>query len=143
MKDLQDIIETMSLADFSQEFKQQIQNVRSHPNVMKLYIMLCIMVENAFSELDKVNTGEFVEKLQIKIDKLKAVHEKNKDVLKAHVNENANICDRFDSYPQELDNLKSSIDNLIAEYDKRISEIIKSRDSLSVFQAKKNNNGIH
>ena len=71
------------------------------------------------------------------------LRQKNKDVLKAHVNENANICDRFDSYPQELDNLKSSIDNLIAEYDKRISEIIKSRDSLSVFQAKKNNNGIH
>lgn len=142
MSTLKDILEKKSLKDFDEELSRGIEEMKQHPNEMKRCLMLCIMAEKALSELAKTDVSNYVGKLQEQVENLKAEHEKNINILKMHSNENILICDQFDSYPKELETIKCKVEEWIVEYDRILGEVIKVRDNMSVFDAKKKQNGL-
>lgn len=133
MIDLEQMMNSVSLAECKKEIEKQFASVAKHDNKMKRAVLLCLFGEAIISEIAKEDPDMFIEELREYLNKI--ISEENTEnyrKLMLHVKENEEIVRNIDTISDNLRDISSKVAGLMADFDNQLSEVIRTRDKLSV-----------
>ena len=100
---------------------------------MKRAVLLCLFGEVIISEIAKEDPDMFIEELREYLNKI--ISEENTEnyrKLMLHVKENEEIVRNIDTISDNLRDISSKVAGLMADFDNQLTEVIRTRDKLSV-----------
>lgn len=130
---LETMMNTISLTECKKEIEKQFASVAKHDNKMKRAVLLCLFGEVIISEIAKEDPDMFIEELREYLNKI--ISEENTEnyrKLMLHVKENEEIVRNIDTISDNLRDISSKVADLMADFDNQLSEVIRTRDKLSV-----------
>lgn len=133
MIDLEQMINSVSLMECKKEIEKQFASVAKHDNKMKRAVLLCLFGEVIISEIAKEDPDMFIEELREYLNKI--ISEENTEnyrKLMLHVKENEEIVRNIDNISDNLREISSKVAGLMADFDNQLTEVIRTRDKLSV-----------
>ncbi|MBM6883995.1 hypothetical protein [Bacteroides caecigallinarum] len=133
MIDLEQMMNSVSLTECKKEIEKQFASVAKHDNKMKRAVLLCLFGEVIISEIAKEDPDMFIEELREYLNKI--ISEENTEnyrKLMLHVKENEEIVRNIDTISDNLRDISSKVAGLMADFDNQLTEIIRTRDKLSV-----------
>lgn len=133
MIDLEQMINSIPLMECKKEIENQFASVAKHDNKMKRAVLLCLFGEVIISEIAKEDPDMFIEELREYLNKI--ISEENTEnyrKLMLHVKENEEIVRNIDTISDNLREISSKVTSLMADFDNQLTEVIRTRDKLSV-----------
>lgn len=133
MIDLEQMMNSVSLTECKKEIEKQFASVAKHDNKMKRAVLLCLFGEVIISEIAKEDPDMFIEELREYLNKI--ISEENTEnyrKLMLHVKENEEIVRNIDNISDNLREISSKVAGLMADFDNQLTEVIRTRDKLSV-----------
>lgn len=133
MIDLEQMMNSVSLTECKKEIEKQFASVANHDNKMKRAVLLCLFGEVIISEIAKEDPDMFIEELREYLNKI--ISEENTEnyrKLMLHVKENEEIVRNIDTISDNLREISSKVAGLMADFDNQLTEVIRTRDKLSV-----------
>lgn len=133
MIDLEQMMNSVSLTECKKEIEKQFASVAKHDNKMKRAVLLCLFGEVIISEIAKEDPDMFIEELREYLNKI--ISEENTEnyrKLMLHVKENEEIVRNIDTISDNLRDISSKVAGLMADFDNQLTEVIRTRDKLSV-----------
>lgn len=133
MIDLEQMMNSVSLTECKKEIEKQFASVAKHDNKMKRAVLLCLFGEVIISEIAKEDPDMFIEELREYLNKI--ISEENTEnyrKLMLHVKENEEIVRNIDTISDNLRVISSKVTGLMADFDNQLTEVIRTRDKLSV-----------
>lgn len=133
MIDLEQMMHSVSLTECKKEIEKQFASVANHDNKMKRAVLLCLFGEVIISEIAKEDSDMFIEELREYLNKI--ISEENTEnyrKLMLHVKENEEIVRNIDTISDNLREISSKVAGLMADFDNQLTEVIRTRDKLSV-----------
>lgn len=133
MIDLEQMMNSVSLMECKKEIEKQFASVAKHDNKMKRAVLLCLFGEVIISEIAKEDPDMFIEELREYLNKI--ISEENTEnyrKLMLHVKENEEIVRNIDNISDNLREISSKVAGLMADFDNQLTEVIRTRDKLSV-----------
>lgn len=133
MIDLEQMMNSVSLTECKKEIEKQFASVAKHDNKMKRAVLLCLFGEVIISEIAKEDPDMFIEELREYLNKI--ISEENTEnyrILMLHVKENEEIVRNIDTISDNLRDISSKVAGLMADFDNQLTEVIRTRDKLSV-----------
>lgn len=133
MIDLEQMMNSVSLTECKKEIEKQFASVAKHDNKMKRAVLLCLFGEVIISEIAKEDPDMFIEELREYLNKI--ISEENTENyrrLMLHVKENEEIVRNIDTISDNLRDISSKVAGLMADFDNQLTEVIQTRDKLSV-----------
>lgn len=133
MIDLEQMMNSVSLTECKKEIEKQFASVAKHDNKMKRAVLLCLFGEVIISEIAKEDPDMFIEELREYLNKI--ITEENTEnyrKLMLHVKENEEIVRNIDTISDNLREISSKVAGLMADFDNQLTEVIRTRDKLSV-----------
>lgn len=133
MIDLEQMMNSVSLTECKKEIEKQFASVAKHDNKMKRAVLLCLFGEVIISEIAKEDPDMFIEELREYLNKI--ISEENTENyrrLMLHVKENEEIVRNIDTISDNLRDISSKVAGLMADFDNQLTEVIRTRDKLSV-----------
>lgn len=130
---LETMMNSVSLTECKKEIKKQFASVAKHDNKMKRAVLLCLFGEVIISEIAKEDPDMFIEELREYLNKI--ISEENTEnyrKLMLHVKENEEIVRNIDTISDNLREISSKVAGLMADFDNQLTEVIRTRDKLSV-----------
>lgn len=130
---LETMMNSVSLMECKKEIEKQFASVAKHDNKMKRAVLLCLFGEVIISEIAKEDPDMFIEELREYLNKI--ISEENTEnyrKLMLHVKENEEIVRNIDTIPDNLRDISSKVAGLMADFDNQLTEVIRTRDKLSV-----------
>ena len=130
---LETMMNSVSLTECKKEIEKQFASVAKHDNKMKRAVLLCLFGEVIISEIAKENPDMFIEELREHLNKI--ISEENTEnyrKLMLHVKENEEIVRNIDTISDNLREISSKVTGLMADFDNQLTEVIRTRDKLSV-----------
>lgn len=130
---LETMMNSISLTECKKEIEKQFASVAKHDNKMKRAVLLCLFGEVIISEIAKEDPDMFIEELREYLNKI--ISEENTEnyrKLMLHVKENEEIVRNIDTISDNLRDISSKVAGLMADFDNQLSEVIRTRDKLSV-----------
>lgn len=130
---LETMMNSVSLMECKKEIEKQFASVAKHDNKMKRAVLLCLFGEVIISEIAKEDPDMFIEELREYLNKI--ISEENTEnyrKLMLHVKENEEIVRNIDTISDNLRDISSKVAGLMADFDNQLSEVIRTRDKLSV-----------
>lgn len=133
MIDLEQMMNSVSLTECKKEIEKQFASVAKHDNKMKRAVLLCLFGEVIISEIAKEDPDMFIEELREYLNKIiSEENTKNYKKLMLHVKENEEIVRNIDNISDNLREISSKVAGLMADFDNQLTEVIRTRDKLSV-----------
>lgn len=133
MIDLEQMMNSVSLTECKKEIENQFASVAKHDNKMKRAVLLCLFGEVIIKEIAKEDPDMFIEELREYLNKI--ISEENTEnyrKLMLHVKENEEIVRNIDTISDNLRDISSKVAGLMADFDNQLTEVIQTRDKLSV-----------
>lgn len=130
---LETMMNSVSLTECKKEIEKQFASVVKHDNKMKRAVLLCLFGEVIISEIAKEDPDMFIEELREHLNKI--ISEENTEnyrKLMLHVKENEEIVRNIDTISDNLREISSKVTGLMADFDNQLTEVIRTRDKLSV-----------
>ncbi len=130
---LETMMNSVSLTECKKEIEKQFASVAKHDNKMKRAVLLCLFGEVIISEIAKEDPDMFIEELREHLNKI--ISEENTEnyrKLMLHVKENEEIVRNIDTISDNLREISSKVTGLMADFDNQLTEVIRTRDKLSV-----------
>lgn len=130
---LETMMDSVSLTECKKEIEKQFASVAKHDNKMKRAVLLCLFGEVIISEIAKEDPDMFIEELREFLNKI--ISEENTEnyrKLMLHVKENEEIVRNIDTISDNLREISSKVTGLMADFDNQLTEVIRTRDKLSV-----------
>ena len=130
---LETMMNSVSLTECKNEIEKQFASVANHDNKMKRAVLLCLFGEVIISEIAKEDPDMFIEELREYLNKI--ISEENTEnyrKLMLHVKENEEIVRNIDTISDNLRDISSKVAGLMADFDNQLTEVIRTRDKLSV-----------
>lgn len=130
---LDTMMNSVSLTECKKEIEKQFASVAKHDNKMKRAVLLCLFGEVIISEIAKEDPDMFIEELREYLNKI--ISEENTEnyrKLMLHVKENEEIVRNIDNISDNLRDISSKVEGLMADFDNQLTEVIRTRDKLSV-----------
>jgi|GEM_PF-4820097 len=130
---LEIMMNSVSLTECKKEIEKQFASVAKHDNKMKRAVLLCLFGEVIISEIAKEDPDMFIEELREYLNKI--ISEENTEnyrKLMLHVKENEEIVRNIDTISDNLRDISSKVAGLMADFDNQLTEVIRTRDKLSV-----------
>lgn len=130
---LETMMNSVSLTECKKEIEKQFASVAKHDNKMKRAVLLCLFGEVIISEIAKEDPDMFIEELREYLNKI--ISEENTEnyrKLMLHVKENEEIVRNIDTISDNLRDISSKVASLMADFDNQLTEVIRTRDKLSV-----------
>lgn len=130
---LETMMNSVSLTECKKEIEKQFASVAKHDNKMKRAVLLCLFGEVIISEIAKEDPDMFIEELREYLNKI--ISEENTEnyrKLMLHVKENEEIVRNIDTISDNLRDISSKVAGLMADFDNQLTEVIRTRDKLSV-----------
>lgn len=130
---LETMMNSISLTECKKEIEKQFASVANHDNKMKRAVLLCLFGEVIISEIVKEDSDMFIEELREYLNKI--ISEENTEnyrKLMLHVKENEEIIRNIDTISDNLREISSKVAGLMADFDNQLTEVIRTRDKLSV-----------
>lgn len=130
---LETMMNSVSLTECKKEIEKQFASVAKHDNKMKRAVLLCLFGEVIISEIAKEDPDMFIEELREYLNKI--ISEENTEnyrKLMLHVKANEEIVRNIDTISDNLRDISSKVAGLMADFDNQLTEVIRTRDKLSV-----------
>lgn len=127
------MMNSVSLTECKKEIENQFASVAKHDNKMKRAVLLCLFGEVIIKEIAKEDPDMFIEELREYLNKI--ISEENTEnyrKLMLHVKENEEIVRNIDTISDNLRDISSKVAGLMADFDNQLTEVIQTRDKLSV-----------
>ena len=135
---LETMMNSVSLTECKKEIEKQFASVAKHDNKMKRAVLLCLFGEVIISEIAKEDPDMFIEDMfieELREYLNKIISEENTEnyrKLMSHVKENEEIVRNIDNISDNLREISSKVAGLMADFDNQLTEVIRTRDKLSV-----------
>lgn len=130
---LETMMNSVSLTECKKEIKNQFASVAKHDNKMKRAVLLCLFGEVIIREIAKEDPDIFIEELREYLNKIISdENTENYRKLMLHVKENEEIVRNIDTISDNLRDISSKVAGLMADFDNQLTEVIRTRDKLSV-----------
>lgn len=132
MDNLNDMLQTLNLADIENHLNTQFGNLQVGYYDAKLAVMLSMIVSLGIQKLDEIKTSDFPSELNEKFRAIKEMYEKKTDMFRQHLEENAKIIRAIDKADTDYPKLESRITELLSEFDALIKTKVLSRDTTPI-----------
>lgn len=129
MTNLQEMLQSVRLADIEKELQDQISLLEADGFDVKLAILLSIMAEESLKRLESIDTTDFPKKLEQRIEELRKRHVEKLDTFKVHRVENAAIMKQLDAAATELPEIDRQVTGLLGRYDELLKQHVFERDT--------------
>ena len=130
---LETMMNSVSLTECKKEIENQFASAAKHDNKMKRAVLLCLFGEVIIREIAKEDPDIFIEELREYLNKIISdENTENYRKLMLHVKENEEIVRNIDTISDNLRDISSKVAGLMADFDNQLTEVIRTRDKLSV-----------